>query len=57
VERVGRVAEHDAALRLAFDLLAEAGIELQASGLMAVGHRVVHTAATTSTGRHWWTTL
>ncbi|MGA9673843.1 MAG: acetate kinase, partial [Mycobacterium sp.] len=42
VERVGRVAEHDAALRLAFDLLAEAGIELQASGLMAVGHRVVH---------------
>ncbi len=42
VERVGRVAEHDAALRLAFDLLAEAGIELQASGLVAVGHRVVH---------------
>ena len=42
VERVGRVAEHDAALRLAFDPLAEAGIELQASGLMAVGHRVVH---------------
>ena len=42
VERVGRVAEHDAALRLAFDLLAEAGIELQTSGLMAVGHRVVH---------------
>ena len=42
VERGGRVADHDAALRLAFDLLAEAGIELQASGLMAVGHRVVH---------------
>ncbi|HEY1440215.1 MAG TPA: acetate kinase, partial [Mycobacterium sp.] len=42
VEHVGRVAEHDAALRLAFDLLAEVGIELQASGLMAVGHRVVH---------------
>ncbi|MBV8292107.1 MAG: acetate kinase [Mycobacterium sp.] len=42
VERVGRVTEHDAALRLAFDLLAEAGIELQASGLVADGHRVVH---------------
>ena len=42
VERDDRVADHDAALRLAFDLLAEAGIELQASGLMAVGHRVVH---------------
>ena len=42
VERSDRVAEHDAALRLAFDLLAEVGIELQASGLVAVGHRVVH---------------
>jgi acetate kinase len=42
VERVGRVADHDAALRLAFDLLAEAGIELTSCGLMAVGHRVVH---------------
>ena len=42
VERVGRVAEHDAALRLAFDLLAEAGIELTSCGLVAVGHRVVH---------------
>ena len=42
VERVGRVGEHDAALRLAFDLLAEAGIELTSCGLMAVGHRVVH---------------
>src|SRR5271166_6343075 len=42
VERGDRVADHDAALRLAFDLLAEAGIELQSSGLMAVGHRVVH---------------
>ena len=37
-----RVADHDAALRLAFDLLAEAGIELETSGLVAVGHRVVH---------------
>ena len=42
VERGDRVAEHDAALRLAFDLLAEGGIDLQASGLLAVGHRVVH---------------
>ena len=42
VERDERVADHDAALRLAFDLLAEAGIELETSGLVAVGHRVVH---------------
>ncbi len=42
VERDDRVADHDAALRLAFDLLAEAVIELQTSGLVAVGHRVVH---------------
>ena len=41
-ERDDRVAGHDAALRLAFDLLAEAGIELESSGLVAVGHRVVH---------------
>ena len=42
VERGDRVADHEAALRLAFDLLAEAGIELQTAGLLAVGHRVVH---------------
>jgi acetate kinase len=46
VERIGEgsssVADHDAALRLAFDKLAEDGIELQACGLAAVGHRVVH---------------
>ena len=42
VERDERVADHDAALRLAFDLLAEAGIEPETSGLVAVGHRVVH---------------
>jgi acetate kinase len=41
-KRDDRVADHDAALRLAFDLLAEAGIELESSGLVAVGHRVVH---------------
>jgi hypothetical protein len=37
VERDDRVADHDAALRLAFDLLAEAGIEPETSGLVAVG--------------------
>jgi acetate kinase len=42
VERDDRVADHDVALRLAFDQLAEAGIKLQSSGLVAVGHRVVH---------------
>jgi acetate kinase len=42
LERSDPVADHDAALRLAFDLLAEAGIDLQTAGLAAVGHRVVH---------------
>jgi acetate kinase len=41
-ERHDRVADHEAALRLAFDLLAEAGIDLKTAGLLAVGHRVVH---------------
>ena len=41
-ERDDRVADHEAALRLAFELLAEAGIEPETSGLVAVGHRVVH---------------
>jgi acetate kinase len=36
------VADHDAALRSAFELLAEAGIDLKTCGLVAVGHRVVH---------------
>jgi acetate kinase len=36
------VADHDAALRSAFDQLAQAGIDLKACGLVAVGHRVVH---------------
>ena len=40
--RDGRVADHEAALRLAFDLLAEAGKDLDGLGLVAVGHRVVH---------------
>jgi acetate kinase len=50
VERIGEpsspVADHDAALRLAFDQLAEAGIDLKTCGLVAVGHRVVHGGAT-----------
>ena len=40
--REGRVADHEAALRLAFDLVAEAGESLSRLGLVAVGHRVVH---------------
>lgn len=42
LERDGRVPDHEAALRLAFDLVAEAGESLDALGLVAVGHRVVH---------------
>lgn len=46
VEQIGEksspVADHDAALRLAFDRLAGAGIDLKTCGLAAVGHRVVH---------------
>ena len=46
VERIGEassaVADHEAALRRAFDELADAGIELKTVGLAAVGHRVVH---------------
>lgn len=42
IEREGRVADHEAALRLAFDLVAEAGKSLDDLGLVAVGHRVVH---------------
>ncbi len=36
------VADHEAALRTAFELFAEAGAELHTVGLVAVGHRVVH---------------
>jgi acetate kinase len=50
LEQIGEpsspVADHDAALRLAFDQLAEAGIDLKTCGLVAVGHRVVHGGAT-----------
>ncbi len=44
VERIGAgpVADHEAALRTAFDELAGAGLDLDRLGLVAVGHRVVH---------------
>ncbi len=46
IEQIGEqsspVADHEAALRRAFDELAEAGIDLKTVGLVAVGHRVVH---------------
>ncbi|MEZ0349266.1 acetate kinase [Mycobacterium sp. pR1184] len=41
-EPSGRAADHEEALRLAFHQLAEDGIDLRSSGLLAVGHRVVH---------------
>jgi acetate kinase len=40
--RNDRVADHEAALRTAFDLFEEAGAHLDTVGLIAVGHRVVH---------------
>ncbi len=46
VEQIGEpsspVADHGAALRVAFDKLSDQGIDLKACGLVAVGHRVVH---------------
>ncbi len=42
VTRDDRVADHDAALRIAFELFEEAGAHLDTVGLVAVGHRVVH---------------
>lgn len=46
VERIGEesssVPDHDAALRRAFDTLADDGVDLKASDIVAVGHRVVH---------------
>ncbi|HEV7582388.1 MAG TPA: acetate kinase [Mycobacterium sp.] len=41
-EPSSRVADHEEALRLAFDQMAEAGVDLKSCGLLAVGHRVVH---------------
>jgi acetate kinase len=40
--REDRVADHEAALRTAFELFDEAGTHLDTVGLVAVGHRVVH---------------
>jgi acetate kinase len=42
IRRDGRITDHEAALRTAFDLFAEAGRDLDGFGLVAVGHRVVH---------------
>ena len=45
VERIGdsdAPADHEAALRAAFDALAAQGLRLEELGLVAVGHRVVH---------------
>lgn len=42
IRREGRIADHEAALRTAFDLFAEAGQRLDNAGLVAIGHRVVH---------------
>ncbi|MCB1265649.1 MAG: acetate kinase [Mycobacterium sp.] len=45
VERIGEdggVADHEAALRAAFEVIAPGGQDLSALGLVAVGHRVVH---------------
>jgi acetate kinase len=46
VEQIGEasssVPDHEAALRRAFDMLADDGFDLHSCGLVAVGHRVVH---------------
>jgi acetate kinase len=46
VEQIGEpsspVTDHGAALRVAFEKLSDDGIDLEACGLAAVGHRVVH---------------
>ena len=42
MSRDAPVADHEAALRTAFELFAEAGARLDTVGLVAVGHRVVH---------------
>jgi acetate kinase len=50
IERIGEpsspVADYDTALRMAFDQLSSAGIDLKACGLVAVGYRVVHGGTT-----------
>jgi acetate kinase len=46
IERIGEgpsaPADHEAALRAAFDELSDSGLHLDSLGLVAVGHRVVH---------------
>jgi acetate kinase len=42
VSRDEPVTDHEAALRMAFELFDEAGANLDTVGLVAVGHRVVH---------------
>ncbi len=44
IERIGAgpIADHEAALRAAFDELSGEGLALDSLGLVAVGHRVVH---------------
>ncbi|OBK17712.1 acetate kinase [Mycobacterium asiaticum] len=46
VDQIGEpsseIPDHDAALRRAFDMLADDGVDLADCGLVAVGHRVVH---------------
>ncbi|MFG1783070.1 acetate kinase [Rhodococcus oryzae] len=41
-EHRGPIADHAEGLRLAFAMFAEAGMDLTAAGIAAVGHRVVH---------------
>ena len=41
-ERTLEIPDHDAALRTAFETMAEAGLSLADAGVTAVGHRVVH---------------
>lgn len=41
-EPSGRAADHEEALRLVFEQMAQDGLDLKACGLLAVGHRVVH---------------
>ncbi|MDT5342048.1 MAG: acetate kinase [Mycobacterium sp.] len=49
IEQIGEssspVADHAAALQVAFEKLSDDGIDLKACGLAAVGHRVVHGGA------------
>lgn len=44
IEQIGsaQMPDHDAALRTAYDALADQGLHLDTLGLVAVGHRVVH---------------